>query len=367
MRFFSLGLFALATATALPAQYAFHFEFDQAGVLPNATTGVGVGNPTSTPTTSFFSTACGVLEQRTTVDPTYGVFFYSGVFAGYPTVGPPMPIQPTFAEARFTFLGGTGGSGTIPDSTTVLGILPGANVQLVVNCVTGVIGLSHASGVLWTTPPGGSGIPHTYRLESSISGGNTYGKLIIDGVPTLGPVLMATTTNNGWYFGDAAGSHSISTKIDWEYVSIGQATPGVGQANSHRAALFVNRSNTTHIGQMGLNGPFATTAPASSTVTLEWNGPANQPFMLFAGQQAPAFFNFGCSGSLDLGAGLSTVFNPFAPYSGLLFFLDGCGYSKQTFKVPSLLPSTPLMNVQGLVFQPSGCPYVLTAAHYVTS
>ncbi|MEO6596535.1 MAG: hypothetical protein ABIP94_17425 [Planctomycetota bacterium] len=365
MRSTLTGLLILLTSAAVPAQYAFHFEFDQAGVLPTATPGVGIANPTSTPTTTFFATTCGVLQQRTILDPTLGAFFYSGTIAGYPTIGPVMPQLATFGEARFSVLGGTGGPGSVPDSTGVLYIYPGVLIALIVNLVTGDVGLTTSSSILWTTPPGGSVIRHTYRLESHIVGTSTYGELHIDGALVLGPALAAPSTNNGWIFGDAAGSSSVSTSIDWDYVSIGQAPPGIGQANSQQAALFLNRSNTTHTGQMGLKGPFNSTTPGGSTITLEWNGPPNMPFYLFAGGQFPTFANFGCGGLVDLLFPVTLIFDPFAPFIGSLFFLDNCGYSKQTFVVPPLPPSAPLMNIQGLIFQPSGCPFVITAAHYV--
>ena len=359
-------LLALSLGAAVPCQYAYHFEFDDAGVLPDATPGVTAGNFTSTATTTFFQTTCGVLQQRTILAPTFGTFFYSGTLPGYPNSGPGMnPLLPAFGEARFTLLGGTGGPGTVPDSTGVLGIYPGFNIALIVNVVSGAVGLSTASGVLWTTPAGGAWVPHTYRLDSSIVAGQTYGRLSIDGAAVLGPALVAPIGADGWLFGDSAGSNAISTSIDWDYVSIGQASPGIGQANSQQAALFLNRGNTSHLGQMGLQGPFQATTPGGSTITLEWNGPPNTPYYLFAGAPFPAFANFGCSGSVDLAFPLGVIFDPLAPFVGSLFWLDNCGYAKQTFLVPPIPPSAPLMNIQGLLFQPSGCAFVITAAYYV--
>lgn len=364
-----VSLAVLSLTLSAHAQYAFHFEFDEPGVLPSATPGVGAGNHTGTPTAAMFSAGCGTLLQRTTINPTLGVFFYSGSFLSYPPIGAGLdPGQPAFLEARFKQVGGTGGPGTVPDSTAVLGLYPGAATNMAVNVVTGAVGMLTIGGFLWTMPTGGTTVAHTYRLETFPAGGSTYCMLSIDGVLVLGPALAApATTADGWFFGDGAGSDFISQDLDWEYVSVAQAPANGGQANSPEAALFVNRDARTIGGMPGLSGPFLTVAPSGSTVTLEWNGPAFAPFALYSGPLFPTGPALGCSGWIDLGWPVTQLFDPFAPWSGLLFQLDGCGYAKQTFLVPPLPPSFPLLSVQGLVFQPSGCPFVLTAAHFVTT
>jgi hypothetical protein len=372
---FVAALAVAATLASAQAPYAFHFEFDQPGVLPDATPGVGAFNATSTPTSTFFTAGCGVMNQNMTLDPTYGAGFYNGTLGSYPVTGSGMiPGLPSFIEASFKSLGGFGGPGTYNDSTGVMGMYPGAIAQIVLNVVTGDIAISTTSGLLWTTPPGTAFTRHTYRLESYVVGVTTYVDLYIDGILWFGGVpAPATTTANGFYMGDGAGSSFIAANIEWDYLSVGQATPGPGQPNSGDAALFVNRSTTTHYGQPGLKGPFYDTVPAGSNLTFEWNGPANAPFVLFFGPQNPANSYFGCFGWLDIAtpnayADLTIMFDPFNPYTGFLFWLDGCGKASQTFSVPPwLVPGTPLGNFQGGVFQPSGCPMVLTAAHYVTT
>ncbi len=373
------ALFALLCTTALAAAqapYAFHFEFDETGVLPNATPGIGAFNATSTPTTSFFIAGCGTMIQQTVIDPTLGAGFYNGVFGAYPTVGTGLnPNLPAFIEGKFQFLGGTGGPGTVPDSTGLMGIFPGGGAQLIVNVVTGDVGLTTSSGILWTSPAGSAYSAHVYRIETIPTGSGPLARLFIDGGLVFGFTPVPTTTAiNGFYMGDSAGSGFISTFVAWSYLSVGQSQPGPGQANSEEAALFVNRASDTAVGQYGLRGPFNSVAPGLSTMTLEWNGPANAPYALFVGPQNPANSFFGCVGTLDIAtppgyADLQLLFDPFNPYTGFLFWLDGCGKAKQTFSVPPWLSGTPIGNFQGAVFQPStsSCPVVLTAAHYVTT
>lgn len=357
----------LLTAT-VAAQYGYHFEFDEAAVLPDATPGVAAGNPTGFPLQQFFHVTCGVLQQRTTVFPYSGAFFYSGSLPGYPTTGPGLdPNLPTFVEARFRQVGGHGGPGTVFNSTAVLGILSGAVVNMVVNVVTGDVGISTAAGIVWTTPTGGTSVAHTYRLESTKIGGSTFCQLSIDGAVAIGwrPAAPAPGVT-AWYFGDGAGSNFIAADLDWEYVSIAQTPAGRGQANRFEASLFVNRDNATIAGMPGLAGPFAAVTPSGSVITLEWNGPPGAAFALFAGTPSPAWASFGCGGSADLFPS-TLLFDPTSPFGGLLFRLDACGYAKQTLTVPSLPPSIPLIDLQGVILPFGGCPFVLTAAHYLTT
>jgi hypothetical protein len=367
---------ALAAAfAAAQSPYAFHFEFDQPGVLPDATPGVAAFNPTGSSTPTLFGASCGVMNQTMTINPTYGAGFYNGKLGSYPVSGAGMtPGVPSFLEASFTCLGGYGGPGTYNDSTGVMGMYPGAIAQLILNVVTGDVALDTGVGPWWITPPGTAFVRHTYRIDTWVSGSLTFASLRIDGNYYLtGNWLTATTTSDGFYMGDGAGSSSIAANIAWDYLSVGQSPQGPGQANSVAASLFVNRSNTTPHGQPGLKGPFYDTVPAGSNLTFEWNGPANAPFVLFFGPQNPANSYFGCTGTLDVAtpsayADLTIMFDPFNPYTGFLFWLDGCGKASQSFSIPPwLLPGTPLGNFQGGVFQSSGCPFVLTAAHYVTT
>ena len=371
-----LAFLCTAAFAAAQAPYAFHFEFDQTGVLPDATPGVAAFNLTGSPTPTLFNVNCGVMVQQTVVNPTLGAGFYNGLFGGYPASGTGMnPALPAFIEAEFKLIGGTGGPGTIPNSTGVMGIFPGGDASLIVNVVTGDVGLNSTGGVLWFTPPGTAFTKHTYRISTIPTGTGPLASLYIDGAPVFLFVPQNTTAAfDGFYIGDSAGSPFISTLIEWSYVSVGQTPDGPGQANSQSAALFVNRSNTTSVGQMGLKGPFYSSIPGGSTMTLEWNGPALAPFALFVGPQNPANSFFGCVGILDIAtppgyADLQLWLDPFNPYTGFLFWTDACGKAKQTFSIPPWLPGTPIGNFQGAVFQPStsSCPVVLTAAHYVTT
>lgn len=372
-------LAALLCASVLAAAqipFAYHFEFDQAGVLPSATPGIGTANLTSTPTTSFFIAGCGTMLQQTTINPTLGAAFYRGTFGAYPTVGTGLdPTLPAFIEAKFQFLGGSGGPGTVTNATPVMGIFPGGGAQLLVNVVTGAVGLTTTSGILWTTPVGTAYAPHVYRIETIPSGGGPMARLFIDGglVFPFSPISFVPSFD-GFYMGDIAGSSSISTNMVWSYLSVGQTQPGPGQANSEEAALFVNRAADRAHGQYGLKGPFYSVIPGGRTLTLDWNGPANAAFLLYVGPQNPANTLFGCSGWLDIGTpfGYTDVvltFDPFNPYSGFRFWLDSCGKSQQTFSIPNWPPGTPIGNFQGAVIQPVGsfCPTVFTAAHYVTT
>lgn len=362
-------LSALLTAVSASAQYAYHFEFDQNGVLPTATPGVGAGNITGTPTASLFGAACGTLQQRTSINPTLGAFFYTGAFPGYATIGAGLdPTLPSFVEARFRQVGGTGGPGTVQDSTAVMGLYPGASTIMAANVVTGDVGMLTAGGLLWTTPIGGTAVAHTYRLDAIPAGGPVYCMLSIDGAVVLGPVLAAPPSNrDGWFFGDAAGSNYISQDLDWEYVSIGQVYGAGGQANSPAASLFVNRDSATVAGMVGLSGPFPTVVPSGGTMTLEWNGPPGAVFAMFLGALQPGSVGFGCGGYADLAFPVTVAFDPLSPVTGYLFHLDGCGYAQQAFAVPTLPAGVPLMDIQGLVFQPNSCPFVLTAAFHVTT
>ena len=367
---FSFLVSAALLAVSAHAQYAFHFEFDQAGVLPDATPGVAAGNNSGTPTATLFGAACGRLQQRTSINPTLGAFFYSGSFLSYPPIGTGLnPTLPAFIEARFRQVGGTGGPGTVMDSTAVMGIYPGVATNMAANVVTGDVGMWTAGGFLWTTPAGGTAVAHTYRLETIPAGGQTYCLLSIDGVVVLGPALAAPPGNiNGWFFGDAAGSNYISQDLDWEYVSIGQVNGSIGQANSPAASLFVNRDSATAVGMVGLAGPFSSVIPSGSTMTLEWNGPPGAIFALFLGGSLQAgTASFGCGGSADLSLPWTVAFDPFSPIYGQLFQLDACGYSRLSFLVPAAPPGVLLLSIQGVVLQSGGCPYVLTAAHQVTT
>lgn len=372
-------LAALLCTTALAAAqapFAYHFEFDQPGVLPDATPGIGAFNATSTPTTSFFIAGCGTMIQQTVIDPTLGAGFYSGVFGAYPTVGTGLnPSAPAFIEGKFQFLGGTGGPGSVPDSTGLMGIFPGGGAQLIVNVVTGDVGLTTSSGILWTTPPGSAYAPHVYRIETLPTGGAPLARLFIDGTLVFGYTpIPVTTAIDGFYMGDSAGSGFISTFVAWSYLSVGQSQQNVGQANSEEAALFVNRAENTATGQYSLKGPFYSAVGGGTTMTLDWNGPPNAPYALFVGPQNPANTFFGCVGTLDIAtppfySDLVLMFDPFNPYTGFLFWLDGCGHAQQTFSIPPWAAGTPIGNFQGAVFQPStsSCSVVLTAAHYVTT
>ena len=362
-------LSAALLAMSAHAQYAYHFEFDQAGVLPDATPGVAAANISGTSTTTLFGAVCGKLQQRTSVNPTLGAFFYSGSFLSYPPTGGGLdPTLPAFIEARFRQVGGTGGPGTLTDSTAVIGIYPGVATNMAANVVTGDVGMLTAGGYLWTTPVGGTAVVHTYRLETIPAGGQTYCLLSIDGVVVLGPVLAAPPSNiDGWFFGDAAGSNYISQDLDWEYVSIGQVYGSVGQANSEAASLFVNRDSATAAGMVGLAGPFTSVIPSGGTMTLEWNGPPGAIFALFLGSLQAGTASFGCGGSADLALPWTVAFDPFSPIYGQLFQLDACGYNRLQFPVPVAPPGVLLLNIQGVVLQSGGCPFLLTAAHQITT
>ena len=141
---------------------------------------------------------------------------------------------------------------------------------------------------------------------------------------------------------------------------------GAGQGNSGAARLHVNCSG------WGLcTGPFsASVASSGGSLTLSWFGPANAPFLLFAGPQNVANQNLGCIGTVDVGT------PPL--YQDLFLLMDGTqnpafslgpnGTATQTFTLPILPPATQLGNIQGAILQPTGAPcfVVLTAAFFIS-
>ncbi len=375
MRPFSTLIASLVLCAAVSAQvapFAFHFEFDLPTPMPTATANVNLGNLTAYPSATLFSPTCGVMQQRTGTNNSFGAFFYGGTFSGYPATAVTLSSAlPVVLEANLRVVG-LASFGT----TNILGAVHGGNVALGVDCIAGTIGLQTNSGYVPAAVPGGIFIQHTYRIEAVPNGPLTVVTLFVDGAPLVGPAIAPASGAgaNGWYFGDSAGGPQ-GADVDWQYVTVANGNyANVGQANSAAASLFVNRTANTVPGAPGIRGPFPVTTPAGSTMTLEWNGPANQPFVLIVGPQNPGAFNFGCTGIIDIGtpfafSDINIVFDPFAPFIGAFFWLDNCGYAKQTMVVPPYLPGTPLANMQGLVFQPSTstCGVVFTAAFYVSA
>ena len=140
-------------------------------------------------------------------------------------------------------------------------------------------------------------------------------------------------------------------------------SPVSGQANSADATLLVNGLGAT------CPGPFNVSVPSGGLLTFSWQGPPNQPLILLAGPLNPINFNTGCSGLVDLGtfptyADVVIVMNgTSAGFPSVLYRTGQFGTAEQSFSIP-ILPSGPLLSVQGLLFQPPNapCSAVLTAA-----
>jgi hypothetical protein len=186
---------------------------------------------------------------------------------------------------------------------------------------------------------------------------NRIYKFSPDNPNPLGMVTLATTEFTA---SNIAVSGSPGTPI-----------PG-GQANSAAASLVVNG-----VGGSGA-GPFNVPLTAGSPLSLQWNGTPNGSLVLFAGGLNPGGLSVtsvaqGCVGTVHVGtpplyADLRVIFDATAsPLGATLFNLGPSGSLLQTATWNG--PPGLTFAIQGLVVQPSGstCPWVLTAAHQLSS
>jgi hypothetical protein len=170
-------------------------------------------------------------------------------------------------------------------------------------------------------------------------------------------------------FGFMIGSTGVYTVSSWnvDNVSI-DATPTAGglttQSNSAQASLLVNTTTQPLCGGAGM-----AVIPNGGTMTFNWQGTPNHPYALFWSPTLnPGGLQIPCIGSADIGtppafADAVLVFNGLDPiFPGPLCTLNNNGTATQTLSIPSLTSGQPLGNVQGLVFQPAGCPFILTMA-----
>lgn len=153
--------------------------------------------------------------------------------------------------------------------------------------------------------------------------------------------------------------------------SPGTPLPG-GQANSAAASLVVNGTGATGA------GPFNVALTPGAPLNLQWNGTPNGSLVLFAGGLNPGGLSVtsvaqGCVGTVHVGtpplyADLRVIFDATASPLGATLFNLGPGGSllqSATWNGPPGLTFA----IQGLVVQPPGsaCPWVLTAAHQLSS
>lgn len=138
---------------------------------------------------------------------------------------------------------------------------------------------------------------------------------------------------------------------------LGQCLPGTGQPNTPSASLSINGA-----GKTACPGPHTFGYAGGTNLTAEWHGPADSLALMFLATRNPNALDLGCIGSLDIGL------PPFADILTLaISVLDANGRLDQVEAVPANFPTGTQLDLQGVVLQWSGCPFVLTAACYGTA
>ncbi|MBK8097920.1 MAG: LamG domain-containing protein [Planctomycetes bacterium] len=123
--------------------------------------------------------------------------------------------------------------------------------------------------------------------------------------------------------------------------------PPCGQANSTCASLVVNGIGT------GGQGPFGVTVPRGGSVSFQWSGPANQPWVLIGSSNlVPGQALFAPTFVVDLNLSSTYLWLSGLSPGGALFFTGdmGTGYGASTFSIT--VPGSAsggTMHVQGIV------------------
>jgi hypothetical protein len=187
---------------------------------------------------------------------------------------------------------------------------------------------------------------------------------------TSGQIVVNSATATGAALDGTLGPDAIPTAEDpffstADYPPMYYCVSNPGQANSALARLEINGA-----GAGTVPGPFPVSVPGGTSLTFSWAGPVNMPYALALGPLNVNNANLGCVGLVDIGT------PPF--YGDLFFFMDGLalpgsllyvlsasGTSSQVFTVPQAAAGLSF-TCQGVVFQPFGCPVVLTSAFTVS-
>ena len=184
---------------------------------------------------------------------------------------------------------------------------------------------------------------------------------------TLLNACQATSGIDGT-FGATSGVDASDPSRTTAHTALILAAPSTtGLANTPLASLSVNG-----IGAFGdgTPGPFPVILRPGENLTLDWQGPPLQPLLLIGGSQRSQAAAPACFGALDIGTppAYQDVFiiadGNSAELPGVLFRTDALGRASQSFAIPNL-PLGAIANIQGIVFQPAGCPIALTAAFYM--
>lgn len=140
---------------------------------------------------------------------------------------------------------------------------------------------------------------------------------------------------------------------------------GTGQPNSATASLKVNG-----FGPINANGPWTETI-AGSSMTLDWQGAPNLPFILIASFVDTDHRALPPIGSLDLGTAIDfsdifVIFDGTQLPGAFFYIMTPLGTASQTISILGITPGTEFA-VQGLTQQlPSAAsPFYFTAAHHL--
>lgn len=230
------------------------------------------------------------------------------------------------------------------------------------------------TGTFDVTTPGGS-------FSAPVVRSTGWHHLVVEATPTTESVsidgVLVHTGPGGQPFLEAQlEMHApawrpawVSYFDDFSWTPWSPGTGSCGQANTPCASLLVNG-----LGASGC-GPFLVCAQSGAPLTLNWSGPANQPFLLAGAPAMATGQNLGSGIVIDLQLATTTVlFGGLDPISRLLFSTgnDGNGYGSaaQTINVPPSAAGS-VLGIQGAVFDLNGlCPAnpgYMTTASFVLS
>jgi serine/threonine protein kinase/tetratricopeptide (TPR) repeat protein len=366
----ALGLVLSLPVPASAQQSRFDFEFESTpGVLPTSVPNVGFGGGGfASPPWSIAPGCQGLGRLNTMTGPNWGTsYIYAGNVGSATTPATAFSFVgglPVVMEMRLRVnsMVGAGFTGRFANGFHIAGFR--------LNAATS--SLEDNTAALSTPFAPFTGVFHVVRVAYDPVAA-TYG-VWIDGVQPVGFAAIpagAASGSNHWLFGDGGGVATNNCYVDFDYFRIYEGAPGPGQANSYDATLSIVDLASTVETTGAAAGPHVVTLAANvpNAVALNWSGPALAPYVLLIGPPNPAGAFHGCSGYADIGTPpfysdtSILVGGPFGPFAGVL--LSGCstrGTATLIATLPAFPPGTVVADVQGLIFQPSGCVAVLTAA-----